>query len=30
MKKNKTLGIIGIGQFAEFFVPYLKPFFKED
>lgn len=30
MKKNsKTLGIIGIGQFAEFFIPHLKPFFSE-
>lgn len=26
---KKTLGIIGIGQFAEFFIPHLKPFFSE-
>lgn len=30
MKKNKkTLGIIGIGQFSQFFIPHLKPFFSE-
>ncbi|MDD3190114.1 MAG: prephenate dehydrogenase [Candidatus Pacebacteria bacterium] len=30
MKNNKkTLGIIGIGQFSEFFIPYLKPFFQD-
>lgn len=30
MKKNKkSLGIIGIGQFSEFFIPHLKPFFSE-
>lgn len=30
MKKNKkTLGIIGIGAFAEFFIPHLKPFFSQ-
>jgi len=25
---KKSLGIIGIGQFAEFFIPYLKPYFS--
>jgi len=30
MQKNKkSLGIIGIGQFAKFFIPHLKPFFSE-
>ncbi len=26
---KKTLGVIGIGQFTNFFLPYLKPFFSE-
>lgn len=25
----KSLGIIGIGQFSEFFIPYLKPYFSK-
>lgn len=30
MRKNKkSLAVIGIGQFAEFFIPHLKPFFSE-
>lgn len=26
---KKSLGIIGVGQFAEFFIPHLKPYFSE-
>lgn len=26
---KKSLGIIGVGQFSEFFIPHLKPFFSE-
>lgn len=25
----KSLGVIGIGQFAEFFIPHIKPYFSE-
>lgn len=29
MKDKRSLGIIGIGQFAEFLIPHLKPYFSE-
>lgn len=29
LKKKRTLGIIGVGQFTKFFIPYLKPYFSE-
>lgn len=28
-KNNKSLGVIGVGSFAEFFLPHLRPFFSE-
>lgn len=29
MKDKRSLGIIGIGQFAEFFIPHIRPYFSE-